>query len=270
MTLKISWSQLRIHEECKERGFHARNGRRATLENQRMFFPGTVTDRVVRDWLVGGDHTPGMMPQMVEDIMEREWDLLKDEGKSISWKSAKDRAQVLSDCREAVTKIEPALLKYVTPYRFEADKRFQAPLRLPHPNGGHEVVLLIGAMDILVQDDKDRWWVWDVKHTKNESYWRKTEGQLTFYDLAVLLMFDAPTVRSGLLQPLCSEPVKPFQITNDKRAQLLQRVAGMARDIWNDEHPPRQDTTLCGWCSVKHACSKFQPVVVDGKRRISF
>lgn len=51
MVMRISWSQLRTHEECKQRGFLQRTGHKSVLDNQRVFFPGTVTDRVVRDWL---------------------------------------------------------------------------------------------------------------------------------------------------------------------------------------------------------------------------
>lgn len=270
MTLRISWSQLRVHEECKERGHHQRSGRRATLDNQRVFFPGTVTDRVVRDWLSGDPlETRGAMPSMVEAILDREYQEIKDNGGVIAWKSADDRRTVLKDCVEAVTKIEPALLRYVVPYEYQVAMRFQVLVSLPHPLGHNETVLLVGEIDILVRDDKQRWWVWDVKHTRDNQYWRKTKGQLTFYDLCVELMFGAPTIRAGLLQPLCREQVKPFSLTEDDRAQMVQRISGMARDIWNDEHPPRQDSTLCGWCSVRHACSKFQPVVVGGKRRIT-
>lgn len=254
---------------CHERSYHMRQGRRATIENQRVFFPGTVTDRVVRDWLVN-DPSPGLMPDMVESVIEREWKAILDEGGAISWKSASDKKQVIADCREAVTKIEPHLMRLVVPFEYEADFRFKAPMKIPHPAGGVEEILLIGAMDILTRDSENRYMVWDVKHTRDSSYWRKTEGQLTFYDVAIKTMFDVPgTVRSGLLQPLCTEQVKTFTITDDKRQVMMQHIAAMARDIWTEERTPRQDTSECHWCSVKHACSKFEPVTIDGKRRVS-
>jgi hypothetical protein len=124
-------------------------------------------------------------------------------------------------------------------------------------------------MDILVRDDRQRWWIWDVKMTRDNDYWRKTQGQLTFYDLANVILHGKPTIRSGLLQPLCTEQVKPFEITKEKRAEMSMRIAAMARSIWTKERIPRQDTTYCGWCEAKAACSKFAPVVhTDGRRRL--
>lgn len=267
MTLRISWSALREHETCHERSFHHRQKSRAKMRDQRVFFPGTVTDRVVRDWLVS-DPSPGLMPDMVAEVIDREWKTIQDEGGTIAWKDPGDRKQVLADCREAVTKIEPALLKFVVPYDYQPDYRFSVPLNLPHPAGGNEKILLIGAMDIRVRDDRDRWWIWDVKHTRDDSYWRKTEGQLTFYDVINLLEVGKGTVRSGLLQPLCKDPVKPFEISPEKREQMLARIAAMARDVWTSERTPRQDTSECGWCDVRHACSKFMPVKIEGKTRV--
>jgi len=271
VTLYLSWSALRTHDTCKERSFHVREGRKAAIQDSRGFFPGTVTDRVVRDLLDSGDPRRGVMAQMVESVIDREWATIQEEGGSIAWKNPGDREQVIRDCIEAVTKIEPALWKYVIPYEYQPDFSFKAPVEVPHPAGGTETVILRGFMDILVRDDKERWWVWDVKHTRDNDYWRKTEGQLTFYDLAVRLLFGEGTVRTGLLQPLCQQQVKPFIITEQKSAEMMQRVSGMARDIWNDEHPPRRDFKECHFCEVKHACSKFQPVLDSkGRRRVSF
>lgn len=271
MTLRISWSQLRVHESCKQRGYLQRTGKKTIIENTRVFFPGTVTDRVVRDWLSGSpEDNLGAMPGMVEEILEREYQQIKDDGQVMAWKNKSDRLQVLADCTEAVTKIEPDLVKFVLPFEYQVDMRFSTPLRIPHPRKGSEEILLIGAMDILVRDAVKRWMLWDVKHTRDGSYWRKTEGQLTFYDLAVELMFGSPTLRVGLLQPLCTQRVKPFEITEDKRSQMLQRIVGMAHDIWNDVRTPRTDTSECGWCPTKHACSRFEPVMVGTSRRMEF
>ena len=271
MPVRISWSGLRTHEECKQRGFLTRTGKRATLENQRNFLPGNVTDRTVRYWL---EQNPadniGRMPEMVRETLDQQVKEVQEQGGVIQWRDSADRKKVEEDCIEAVTKIEPHLLKYVVPFEFKPDFKFQAPLALPHPTGGTETVLLIGFMDILVKDNHGRYWVWDVKHTRDGSYWRKTIAQLGFYDLAVELMFGQPMIRGGLMQPLCARPLVPYKPSDDSRAQLNTRIAGMARDIWLDDKTPRQDTKECNWCSVKHACSKFQPVVQeDGSRRIT-
>lgn len=272
MTLRISWSGLRTHEECKQKGSLQRGGHRLKIDNQRNFFPGTVTDRVVRDWLMNDpEHNQGIMPDMVTSIVDREIKLISENGEAMLWKDTKDRERVEADCREAVTKIEPALNKLVVPFEYQPDFKFNAPVVIPHPDGGMEQVILIGYMDIIVRDDHGRWWVWDVKHTKDGSYWRKTVGQLSFYDLATEVMFGQPTVRTGLLQPLCKQEVLPYEVTAEKRSQLMQRVVGMAHDIWNGDVQPRIDNKQCTYCPVKHACSKFTPVVgSDGKKRISF
>lgn len=268
VTLRISWSGLRVQEECNEKGFHKRGRSMLKQPDQRVFFPGTVLDRVVRDWLVDGPEKD-TMPDMVTDIVDREWKNILDEGGSIAWKDAQDKAKVIADVRLATQLIQPALVKYVLPYDYQADFKFQAPVKVPHPAGGHETVILIGAMDITVRDDHDRFWVWDVKMTRDDDYWRKTQGQLTFYDLVNVILHGKGTVRTGLLQPLCKEPIKAFEITNEKRADMLMRIAAMARSIWLNERIPRQDTKLCNWCEAKGACSKFQPVVhADGKRRL--
>jgi hypothetical protein len=273
--LWISWSALRTHEECKQKGFLQRTGKKATLNDTRVFFPGTVTDRVVRDWLANTDIHPsdnlGAMPGMVSEIMDRERELINEGDSGVMvWKNKGDRAEVEKQCIEAVTKIEPALLKFVVPYEYMADFRFKAPLRLPHPAGGTELVVLNGYMDIIVKDDKGRFWVWDVKHTRDSSYWKKTAGQIGFYDLAVEIMFGQPTIRSGLLQPLALPIVKPIPTDADARSVTMSRIASMATDVWMGNKEPRRDNKECGFCQVKHACSKWQPTKSGDRRTLTF
>ncbi len=272
MVLRISWSGLRTHEECKQRGYLTRTGKKATLENQRNFLPGNVTDRVVRYWLEDNPtENIGKMPLMVAETLEKQYQQTRDEGGIIKFRDREDKANIIKDCTEAVTKIEPLLLKFVVPFEYQADFKFEAPMGVRHPNGGIENVLLIGYMDILVHDpERDMWFVFDVKHTRDNSYWRKTIAQLGFYDLAVELIFGKPTSLNALMQPLCTQKMPPYKPSPESRAQLQQRISGMARDIWLNDHSPRTDTKECGWCPVKHACPKFTPVVqADGSRRIT-
>lgn len=270
MTLYISWSALRTHEECKQKGYLKREKKSAPMANTRIFFPGTVTDRVVRDWLRNEPaENVGGMPDMVSSIIERERDAILEKGDTMLWKDKSDRDQVEKECREAVSKIEPALLKYVVPFRYQADFRFKAPIKVSHPAGGTELVVINGYMDIIVQDDLDRYWVWDVKHTRNNEYYKKTAGQIGVYDLAVEIMFGKPTVMSGLLQPLATPMVKRIPTSGEFRSQLMQRVAGMANDVWTEDRTPRADTSECTYCEVKHACSRFTPVKSSGSRRIT-
>lgn len=271
MTIRISWSSLRTHEECKQKAHLQSKGMRSSLEDIRVFFPGTVTDRVVRDWLMDDPkNSPGAMVDMVDIIMEREEEATRQGKGVINWKSSTDRDDVRAECIRAVTEIEPVLEELVLPHEYTADYRFKTPIDLPHPDGGYGQVILNGAIDILVKTKFDEYFVWDVKHTKDKDYWRKTEGQLTFYDTAVSLIFGKNTTMSGLLQPLLSEQVRGFHITEDKRQQMNQRLMAMASDIWSEVHDPRDDNKYCGYCAVKHACVKFRPVEDgQGNRRVS-
>lgn len=268
-TLWISWSRLRAHMECHQKGYLQRSGK-GKMANQRVFFPGTVTDRVVRDWLLKEpEQNPGLMPSMVEEIVKRETSIIEEEGKRLIWKDKGDRDFVIRECITAVTKIEPALNKYVLPFDYNVDFRFKAPLLAPHPNGGKQQIMLNGAMDIIVRDSQGRYAIWDVKHTVDNNYWKKTRGQLSFYDLCTLIMFGQPTVLAGLLQPLCAEPVKPLPLTTQDRDSLMQHVLSYTNDILREDFTPTDDTNECHWCDVKHACSKFKPVKAGTTQKFS-
>ena len=264
--VRISWSGLRSHMECHQKSFLQRSGKRAKMEDQRVFFPGTVTDRVVRDWLVNNPE-PGIMPDMVESFVLSEQKLIEEQGKKLKWKDAGDRDFVIRECQEAVLNIEPFLTKYVLPYEYDADFGFKAPIQTTHPiTGEPATIILNGFMDIIVKMGEDKWAVYDVKHTKDEYYWKKTRGQLLFYDLATEIMFQTPTVATGLLQPLCRDKFKVFTLTEAERTVLLKHVLDMANDVWLDEKTPTTDPGPCSFCNVKHACSKFTPVVRNTKK----
>lgn len=257
--------------ECHQKSFLQRTGKRPTLENLRNFFPGTVTDRVVRDWLSNNpEEHLGEMPGMVLETIIREQKLIEESGKRVKWKDDSDRDQVIRECQEAVREIEPYLVKYVLPYDYDVDFKFSAPLKAQHPvTGEPEDIVLIGYMDIIVRRDDGSWYVFDVKHTKDEYYWKKTVGQLMFYDLAVDIMFESPTSGVGLMQPLCKEKLKPFTLTEEDRTYLLKQVLDMANDIWLNETTP-SPSPACSICSVKHACSVFKPVPrKEGGKRVS-
>jgi hypothetical protein len=266
---KISWSSLRAHTECKQKGYLQRTGKRAKMADQRIFFPGTVTDRVVRDWLAADpENTPGLMPEMVREMVDREEAKIIEKGGKLIWKDSGDRDSIIVDCVEAVTKIEPALNELVLPYDYDVDFNFRAPLQAPHPAGTMETILLIGFMDIIVKRAEDIWAVYDVKHTKNNDYWKKTRGQLSFYDLSVDVMFGAPTVEVGLLQPLCNETKKLFTLEDKDRTKLETDVLSMASDIWKGDFEPNAPRSECYYCDVRHACSRFKPVrQKDGSKR---
>lgn len=264
--IRISWSSLRTWSECKQRAKLVRTGKRSKMENQRNFLPGNVTDRVVRRWLMDPDRKPGQMVEWVPEQLEIEIAAAK----VIKWKHVGDKEEVLQDCLEAAKLIEEDLIEHVTGPGVEiyADYSFKAPFHAARAEGGDPLhVTLNGFMDILIKDKHGRWWIFDVKHTKDSSYWKKTQGQMSFYAMAVWLIHGKQPSGAFLLQPLASPRVKPVDIERDALKVLAQNITSMANDIDKDEMPPRDDTTLCGWCSVQHACVKFKRV--EGSKRVS-
>jgi len=262
-TLSISWSSLRTHEECRMRGRLMRAGKKSPVQDIRGYFPGTVVDRVMRAWLDSDDHPSGLMVDMVTEVMVAEEAKAVEKGDGvIRWRSKNDRAEVAAFCRELVIRLEPILQKEVLPYDFEPAKWFRTPIAIPGLEPGSvRRVDLIGEMDILV-NAHGRWAVWDLKGTRDDNYWRKTLGQLTFYDTAVAAMFGEATSRAGLIQPMCTEAVKEVLITDEERRVLLSRIVSMAHDIWRKEDTTfRRDDGGCFQpfvCAVKHACPRFQ------------
>lgn len=272
MVIRLSWSQLRNAQECKQKRYLTVTGTRRSARDQRLFLPGNVTDRVVRNWLKNDPaNHQGEMPEMVNETIDLIREEILTKGERITWKhDLGDRENIRKECIEAVTKIEPTLMKLVVPFEYEADFDFAAPIRLPRLDGSKEIIYIIGKMDILVRDDLGQLFVWDVKHTKDDQYWRKTVGQLTFYDLAVKLLYGQNTMNTGLLQPLCKKIVFPHEVTDQARAEMYQRIVGVANDIWNNDNTPNQTMEYCGNCEVRAACAKFAPVLVDGKKRVNF
>lgn len=270
MMLRISWSGLRTHMECKQRGALHRSGKGLKLSDSRNFFPGIVTDKVVREWLENSpERNLGAMPAMVEHTIDVELERIRERGGVVRWKHTEDQASVLADCVEAVTRIEPALIEHVLPNDYQVDFRFQAPLGIPGPDDELTYITLVGAMDIITRTPEGEFAVWDVKHTRDNSYWKKTIGQLTFYDLSVFALFEKDTTAVGLFQPLCNQQVLPYPLDDSRRSLLMQQVITMAHDIWNEDFEPSPSPSACVFCDVRHACSRFQPVPGLKDRRVS-
>lgn len=272
LLIRLSWSQLRTADECKQKRFLTVSGSRKEARDQRLFLPGNVTDRVVREWLKNDPKgNVGAMPGMVSATLDKIREEILSKGERVAWKpDLNDRKNIERDCIEAVKKIEPTLLRHVVPFEYEADFRFDAPLILPRRDGTKELINLIGYMDIIVRGDDGQIRVFDVKHTKDSSYWRKTVGQLTFYDLAVMLLFKTKTSQTALFQPLCPKDVYPYLVTDQARSEMFQRVVRVVNDIWDGDNAPNDHNKFCGYCDVRMACSKFAPVLKDGKKRVSF
>lgn len=143
---------------------------------------------------------------------------------------------------------------------------------MPSPDGGMDTVVLNGALDILVWDPAtETWRIYDVKMTKDGQYWRKTQGQLQFYDVTLFPLFGKFSVEAALLQPMCAEQIKVIPTNDQTRSVMLRSMSEMALDVWSGNTEPRKDNKFCTNCEVRHACTKFKPVISStGKKTISF
>lgn len=274
--LKLSWSQLRYYDECKQKAYLLRTGKRPSDADIRVFFPGTVVDRCMRAYLSLDDPAPdGFMTRSVKSIMDKEEETAKESGDGIvKWKHRADRIEVLEFCIELVKRLEPLLWDLVIPHQYEPSKRFKVPVNIPYLDNKPTPILLIGEMDILVKTVPEQelpWVVWDLKATKNDQYWRSTISQLVFYDICVYLMFKKYTSQVGLIQPMCKQQTVAMTVTNQQRVDMMQRIIGMAHSIWraelyagtpagDKEIEVRPDTKHCFMCSVKSSCYRFQPI----------
>jgi hypothetical protein len=256
--ISISWSALRTHTECKQKSHLMRGHKRSPAKDIRSYFHGVVVDRIMRAWLNNPNRAPGAMAAQVDTTIAESIDTARTGGDGIvRWRNADDRAHLRRFCTDLVTRLEPILTDLVLPHPFEAAKRFKAPVRMPYLDGTPTTINLIGEMDLLVREPG--YVVWDLKGTADNTYWRKVLGQLIFYDLAVLALHGEPTVRCGLIQPMCDEPVLTFDITPELRRQMWGRIAGMATDIWRADTSCKDGTTGCNYCEVNHACPRYRP-----------
>lgn len=262
--LNISWSKLRTSEECFHKAFLGSKAKNPA-QDIRNFFPGTVCDRVMRTWL-DSDRLTGAMPDMVEEYIDKSEKEAKESGDGVvRWRNASDRGEVTKFCKTLVAKLEPILQQHVLPYDFEPAKRFKTPITIPYLDGTPTSINLVGEFDILVRDSLPKYNVWDLKATADPNYWKKTVGQLVFYDLCIISMFGEATGEVGLIQPMCPDETLRFEVTGDERRQMLSRIMTLAEAQWSGKNDPKEGTEGCSWCSVNHACAKYASVPRNGK-----
>jgi hypothetical protein len=260
--LRVSWSSLRSHEECHEKGYLKRDGKRAKVTNIRNFYPGSVVDHAMRLWLdLPANSIRPPMTDLVTASMDDTEATEKSRGNVVRFRDAEDRNEVRKFCLELVSRLEPILTKHVLPYDYEHGKWFKVPLSIPDAGGHPRDILLTGEMDLIV--DADGPVVWDLKGTADNQYWRKVVAQLIFYDLAVWIGTGRKTRFVGLIQPMCDERLLPFEVTDADRSQMMLRIQRFAHDVWAGERTLATDSATCHWCDVRHACSKFAQPKLD-------
>lgn len=271
--IKISWSRIRNHEECTEKSWLLSQGKRSPVTDVRSFFRGTVVDRAMRDWLnlepdSSGLPPAGWMASRVGNLIEDEERRARETGDGIvAWKSPSDKVEVHAWCVQAVARLEPLLVQYVLPYNYQPAVRFEVELTLPYLDGSPQKIKLIGEMDLLLQEiipAATLTRIFDLKATEDTAYWRKVLGQLLFYEIVAFIMFHEWPEKSGIIQPMCPDPVLSWTFTMDDRRQMFARIEKVARDMWLGRHAPKAGVAGCDRCEVKHACPKW---AVPGRGR---
>jgi hypothetical protein len=258
--LRLSWSRVRNHDECPAKGDLLRR-HKSPAQDIRNFVHGNVVDLAMRRWLNMEDPEPGWMAARIDEIFT-ECTEHSDEG-FVHWKTPTDRAETREFCRELVTRLEPILARYALPFLYRPAVRFEQPVSVPYLDGSMREILLIGEMDLLVEDSKGRIAVWDLKGTRDNSYYKKVQGQLTFYAFAVKLKKNRYPAMTGLIQPMCDQQVLPLPVavSPDALAQMAGRITKTAQDIWAGRLAPKDDRSDCTGpfgCPVQHACPAFK------------
>ena len=259
--LRLSWSRLRNHDECPAKGALLRDHKSAA-QDIRSYFHGNVVDLCMRRWLSFDDPEMGWMAAQVDAIFEES--LHTDEG-FVRWKHPGDKNETREFCRELVRRLEPILVKYALPFTWQPAVRFEVPISVPYLDGTPRVIRLVGEMDLMVRDSEGRIAVWDLKGTRDNSYWRKVAPQLVFYSLATAAMTGKFPVMTGLLQPMCDQQVLPVTVTPQALREMGTRIERLARDIWAGDLAPKADNDGCDYCPVMHACAKFAVPIGRGR-----
>lgn len=252
--LKISWSRIRLAGECRQKEYRKSMGQASPVMDQRIFVQGNVCDMAMGAWLELADPQPGWMADRVDALLDE----VAANG-VVRWRHSADREQVRKFCKECVTQLEPLLQRFALPYEYQPHVRFKEKIVIPGLDGQPRPVLLTGEKDLLTRGP-DGHRVWDLKSTKDASYWRKTVSQLVFYDLAVLARFGMPVLEAGLLQPMVTDqPYISFTPSDEDRLQMFQRIVTVAHSIWREDFAPKAGTEGCTNCECRGACIRYQP-----------
>lgn len=259
--LSVSWSKLKTWEHCKQKAWLQSGGYKSPTANTRVFFRGTVTDRILRTWLQDENRLTGQMPGMVEEYIELCEQEHKDQGTGIvRWKSPTDKQESVEWCKDLLTRIEPIVEDLIIPYMpdVKADQHLRATVSIPGLDGEPRDISMIGILDILI-DSPEFLAVYDLKATADESYWKKTIMQLVFYSIIIEASGHRSPDATALIQPMCKEQIKYIQITPAHQASLMQKVVSYAHSVWAADFAPKESDAGClNWCEVSHACVKFK------------
>lgn len=230
-----------------------------------MFLPGTVGDRCMRRVLESDNPEPGDLVEVVDDVM-REYTYGDSAEGPIKWRSQDDYALVVNLVKRGMRSLEPLLFEHVIPFPYHPEWRFTAYISIPYLDGSPTSIKLVGGADILVKPGS--FTLWDLKMTENPDYWKKTLGQLTFYDIGIAAVLGEHPEFHGFLTPLIEEmPIKKVSVTDHERAVMMSRIIRMAHGLWNAEFDPKEDNAGCTTCEGYHACDKFKLNITEMRGR---
>lgn len=235
-------------------------------QDVRSFFHGNVVDLAMRRWLEFDEPPPGWMAAHVSELFDESIEIAREVDHGyVKWKHPGDQRETREFCLECVSRLEPILARYCLPFTWVPAVRFSVPVQIEDLSGVPHTVILVGEMDLMVQDARERVAVWDLKATKDNEYYRKVLGQLAFYALAVRAMSGKFPAITGLIQPMCDQQVLPVTVDDAAVRQMASRIEKTARDIWAGLLAPKADDAGCSWCPVKHACPKFKMPTSPGR-----
>lgn len=243
--------------------------------DKRNFLTGNIVDTAMRQWLDQDHPEPGQLVPLADAKFE-EWTT---NGDVIKWKGSEssDKARVLRDAREALTRLEPWLMENVLPQAYQPEARGWATVHVPGIDGKLTEVELFYAIDILVKRLSDEMFViYDLKTTRNENYVRgKTLAQLPYYALVVSAAFGIPLsqiAKVAFLTPLCSQMETALAPTEDDYRVLLQRITSYVHGIqamdWTMR--PTKDSVCRYRCDVAPSCPRGKAPEVSSSGRVDF
>lgn len=271
--VKVSWSRLRNHDECPAKGDLLYRGHKSPVSDIRSYFHGMVADRLMGRWLEQDPPEPGWMAAHVDEFLESEEITARETGDGVvRWRTPGDKDEVRALVLELVIRLEEILGVICLPFDWVPHWRFQVPVSID----GREIIL-IGEADLLVFDNQGRIAVWDLKATKDNSYYQKVLGQIAFYCIAVRACqgvrcgeheLGSWPYAAGLIQPMCDQRVLPVTVGEPAIREMMGRIERTARDIMAGRLAPKPGDR-CQWCEVNHACPAFKIPAGGGRVRIA-
>lgn len=268
--LTVSWSKLKDFEKCRKKAQLRSQGIKSKSKNLRPFFHGTVTDRILRDWIKDPNRDTWKMSTQVDEYIKLcEQENLDNGSGIVRWKSLTDKDELSIWCAELMDKSEHLLSELVIPYfpNVHPDKHLTAEVYIPGLDGKPTKIRLLGILDILV-DSPEMLAIHDLKATENENYYKQTIMQLVFYWILVKENYGRVPDRTSLIQPMCKEQIKSIVVTDEHVLNLMGKVIDYAHAVWKDEMFPKESDAGClTFCEVSHACPKFAK---DSDGRVSW